>query len=285
MGFFDELNDSFFLNNSMIDFCTNPLVIISQDGANITNNYFSTSTSSGTYNAVITLRNNPDKTSANENKRIIISGNTIYGHRTTNCYGIEMDVECIDCTIQGNTFDYFTDHGIYLRHLNTGSSWQTEKLVIDNNRFHFANDEGADGINGYNYTGENKVVVSNNYAVEKSNTKLLRAGNTNYGNYLFFGNHDYLASVPSGNEGSKIYNASRRNHTRMKIDLLLPESEPQLEIDNPIIGDTNIVVQVANNRYPVCVYSIEADKITFNRATTNTDAIAFTAIIEHLFNL
>ncbi len=284
-GIFIEGNDSFFLNNSMIDYCTNPLVIISQDGANITNNYFSTSTSFSIYNAVITLRNNTDKTSANENKRIIISGNTLYGHRENLCYGIDMDVECIDCTIQGNTFDYFTNHGIYLRHPNTGAGWLTEKLVIDNNRFHFANDEGADGISGYNYTGECKVIVSNNYAEEKSNTKLLRAGSTNYGNYLFLGNHDYLASVPSGNEGSKIYDASRRNHTRMKIDLLLPASVNQLEIDNPMVGDTNIVVQVANNRYPVCVYSISTTKIKFNRATTNTDAIAFTAIIEHLFNL
>lgn len=71
----------------------------------------------------------------------------------------------------------------------------------------------------------------------------------------------------------------------MKIDLLLPASVNQLEIDNPMVGDTNIVVQVANNRYPVCVYSISTTKIKFNRATTNTDAIAFTAIIEHLFNL
>lgn len=283
-GIYIEGNDSFFLNNSMIDFCDNPLVLISQDGANITNNYFSTSSIYNDYTAVITVRNNSSKTASNENKRIIISGNTIYGHRESNCYGIDMDVESIDCTIQGNTLDYFTDHGIYLRHTNTGSGWSTEKLVIDNNRFHFAF-SNADGIGGYNYTGEWKVIVSNNYAIEGNNTKLLNAGSSNYGSYLFFGNHDYLASVPSGNEGSKIYNASRRNHTRMKFDLLLPAATNQLTITNPMTGDTNIVVHVANNRHPVCVYSISGSQIVFSRATTSTEAIAFTAIIEHLFNL
>lgn len=283
-GIYIEGNDSFFLNNSMIDYCNNPLFIYSQDGANITNNYFSTSEGSSVYNATITIRNNGSKTPANRNKRIIISENTIYGHRTTNNYGIEMDVESEDCIIQGNTFDYFTGHGICLRHLFTNSSWTIEKLVIDNNRFHFAN-ANADGIGGYNFTGDCNVIISNNYAAEGSDTKLLSAGSANYGNYLFFGNHVRLASTPSGSEGVKIYNASQRNHTRLKIDLLLPESVNQLEIVNPMNGDTNIVVQVANNRYPVCVYDICPDKIKFNRVTSNTDAIAFTAIIEHLFNL
>ena len=172
-GILIEGNDSFFLNNSMIDFCTNPLVIISQEGANISNNYFATSTAVGEYPAVITIRNNPAMTATNENRRIILSDNTILGHRTTNCYGIDMDVESIDCTIQGNTFDYFTNYGINLRHPNTGKGWSTEKLVIDNNRFHFGRFATKDnfvnmyGINGVDYSGGNSAIITNNYAIEE----------------------------------------------------------------------------------------------------------------------
>lgn len=279
-GIYIEGNDSFFLNNSMIDFCDNPLVLISQDGANITNNYFSTSTVYNDYTATITVRNNSSKGTANRNQRIIISGNTIYGHRTSNNYGIDMDVESRDCTIQGNTLNSFTNHGIYLRHDNTGSGWTTQKLVIDNNRFYFAY-SNSDGIGGY--TGDFAVIVKNNYAVEGTNTQLISVGSPYYGNYVYSGNHDYLASVPSGDEGSKVYYASRRNSTRMKIGLTMAANVNTLTINNPMNGDTNLVVYVANNRYPICVHTISSTQIKFTKTTS--EAVSFTAIIEHLLNM
>lgn len=279
-GIYIEGNDSFFLNNSMIDFCDNPLVLMSQDGANITNNYFSTSTTFNDYIATINVRNNSSKGAANRNQRIIISGNTIYGHRTTNNYGIDMDVESRDCTIQGNTLNSFTDHGIYFRHDNTGSGWTTQKLVVDNNRFYFAY-SNADGIGGY--AGDFAVIVKDNYAVEGTNTQLISVGSPYYGNYVYSGNHDYLAAVPSGDEGSKVYYASRRNCTRMKIGLTMAANENTLTINNPMNGDTNLVVYVANNRYPVCVHTISSTQIKFTKTTS--EAVSFTAIIEHLLNM
>lgn len=279
-GIYIEGNDSFFLNNSMIDFCDNPLVLISQDGANITNNYFSTSTVYNDYTATITVRNNSSKGTANRNQRIIISGNTIYGHRTSNNYGIDMSVKSKDCTIQGNTLDFFTGHGIYMRNESAESSWTIEKLVIDNNRFYFAY-SNEDGIGGY--AGDPAIIVTNNYAIESSTTKLMNVGSPYYGNYVYSGNHDYLASVPSGDEGSKVYYASRRNSTRMKIGLTMAANVNTLTINNPMNSDTSLVVYVANNRYPICVYSISSSQIVFTK-TTN-EAVSFTAIIEHILNM
>ena len=304
-GIYIEGNDSFFLNNSMIDYCTNPLVIISQDGANITNNYFSTSTSFDTYNAVITLRNNPNKTAANENKRIIISSNTIYGHRTTNCNGIDMVVECIDCTIQGNTFDFFTNYGINLiKNNNPGTGWSTEKLVIDNNRFYFGNFANNNiyvnmyGINGTGYTGGSSAIIMNNYAIENKydydndvynihihiSTKLIKANDSYAGSYLSFGNHDYLKvnSVPDA-----IRQASIMNHSRMKLELTMQSTDTQLEINNPMPGEPNLVVYVANNPCPINVSHLpdqNSSSIIFTKAVTNDD-ITFTAIIERTYNL
>lgn len=300
-GIFIEGNDSFFLNNSMIDFCTNPLVIISQDGANITNNYFSTSTSSGTYNAVITLRNNPDKTSANENKRIIISGNTIYGHRTTNCYGIDMDVDSIDCTIQGNTFDYFHPDGIILRpHGNPNDNWAIEKLVIDNNRFHFGGLANSNvnmyAIRGDNFTGDEPVIITNNYVMEskKNNvtpqitTKFMAPESSYFGNYLSFGNHDYLESVPAGDYGNQNFYASRINHSRMKFELYMGEAVTQIALNNPMPGEQKLVVYIANNPCPINVdmsHILDSNsRIIFNRAASN-EVITFTAIVERTYNL
>lgn len=282
-GIYIEGNDSFFLNNSMIDYCDNPLVIISQDGANITNNYFSTSSVYNDYTAVITVRNNSSKTASNENKRIIISGNTIYGHRSTNCYGIDMDVESKDCTIQGNTFDFFVGHGIYLRRVNTESGWATEKLVIDNNRFHFAY-SNADGIGGLNYTGGNSAIITNNYSTTGSNTKLISAGSSYLGNYLSFGNHDYLASAPSGDIDNQAFYGSRMNSSRMKIKLTIAASSTSYTLSNPMPGESNLVVYVANNSVPVNVKSISGSQIVFSKAITSSDII-FTAVIERLYNL
>jgi hypothetical protein len=298
-GIFIEGNDSFFLNNSMIDYCVNPLVIISQDGANISNNYFATSTKHVDYSAVITIRNNPSKTADNENKRIIISNNSIYGHRTTNCYGIDMDVESIDCTIQGNTFDYFTDYGINLRHTNTGKGWSTEKLVIDNNRFHFGrfatkgNYVNMYGINGAGYTGGHSAIITNNYAIEEQyddgkdihiSTKMIKADDSYAGNFLSFGNHDYLKEPPAGDVNGQAFNASRMNHGRMKISVTIPASKTTWEVKSPMPGESRLVVSVANNPCPINVVSIANGVITFSKAVTNKD-VTFIAIIEREYNL
>ena len=282
-GIYIEGNDSFFLNNSMIDYCDNPLVIISQDGANISNNYFSTSTEYNDYTAVVTIQNNASKTAANENKRIILYGNTIYGHRSTNCFGIDMDVESIDCTIQGNTLRRFVGHGIYLRHSNTGTGWATEKLVIDNNRFHFSY-SNADGIGGQNYTGGNSAIITNNYAIEGNNTKLVGAGSSYLGNYLSFGNHDYLASAPSGDVNNQAFYASRMNSSRMKINLTMSASDTNYVLTNPMPGESNLVVYVANNPIPINVTSVSSSQIVFSKAITSS-SVSFTAIIERVYNL
>lgn len=302
-GIYIEGNDSFFLNNSMIDFCVNPLVIYSQEGANITNNYFSASEHPNAiydYPAVIVIRNNAEKTYMEENKRIIISGNTIFGHRDTLCYGLDMDVESIDCTIQGNTFDYFTVHGILLRHNNTGGGWSTEKLVIDNNRFHYGrfatqnNYVNMHGISGDGYTGQNSVIVTNNYAIEEKydagnvhiKTMLMSPDSSYFGNYLSFGNHDYL---PEDTVPDEIRQASLMNHSRMKINITMQASEMSKSYNNPMPGEENIIVYVANNP---CQINVDVSHITdpndsriiFTKAVTNTD-ITFTAIIERTYNL
>ena len=245
-GIYIEGNDSFFLNNSMIDYCDNPLVIISQDGANISNNYFSTSTEYNDYTAVVTIQNNASKTAANENKRIILYGNTIYGHRSTNCFGIDMDVESIDCTIQGNTLGRFVGHGIYLRHSNTGTGWAN--------------------------------------AIEGNNTKLVGAGSSYLGNYLSFGNHDYLASAPSGDVNNQAFYASRMNSSRMKINLTMSASDTNYVLTNPMPGESNLVVYVANNPIPINVTSVSSSQIVFSKAITSS-SVSFTAIIERVYNL
>ena len=300
--FFEGLNNGIGINrenavNTNVISC----IIISQDGANITNNYFSTSTSSGTYNAIITLRNNPNKTAANENKRIIISGNTIYGHRTTNCYGIDMDVDSIDCTIQGNTFDYFLPDGIILRpHGNPNDDWAIEKLVIDNNRFHFGGLANSNinmyAIRGDNFTGDEPVIITNNYVMEskKNNvtpqiiTKFMAPESSYFGNYLSFGNHDYLESVPAGDYGNQNYYASRINHSRMKFELYMGEAVTQISLNNPMPGEQKLVVYVANNPCPINVdmsHILDSNsRIIFNRAASG-EVITFTAIVERTYNL
>lgn len=277
-GIYIEGTDSFFLNNSMIDFCDNPLVLISQDGANVTNNYFSTSTVYNDYAATISILNNTNKTVANRNKRIIIMNNTIYGHRSINNYGIEMDIESKDCTIQGNTIDYFTNCGIFLRH--NVSQWSTEKLTIDNNRF-YLNFENLIGIGGC--SGSPSILISNNYAIEGVNTSLVHFGNSRFGEYLYSSNHDYLAGgEPVEDIDRKVYYLSRRNNTRFKLNLTFTSEDNSMTIQNPL-GDSRIVVYIANNRYPICVHSITTDEIRFTKSVNV--AMSFTAVIEHQLQL
>ena len=293
-GIYIEGNDSFFLNNSMIDFCVYPLVIYSQDGANITNNYFSSKayqqqgSFSYSHSAVITVRNNNTSGFAQEkNKRIIILGNTLYAHRTTvPCHGLDMDVYSTDCIIQSNTFGKFKEHGILLKKYDLGNDlgWTTEKLVIDNNRFHFM-DSSSDAIGGYNYTGGDSVFITNNFVMETGNTKFVNAGTSYFGNYLSFGNHDYAAIRPdNGGLPEEVYNASRINNSRMKLDLTMGANATTLSIDNPMPGEQNLVVYIANNLYPIKIVSINSQNIVFGKSITSTDA-SFTAIVERKYNM
>lgn len=313
-GIYIEGNDSFFLNNSMIDYCVYPLVIVSQDGANITNNYFSARRPEDVdknvcpvydHTAIITIKNKPSIAASEENKRIILFGNTIYGHRNNACHGIDMDIESIDCTIQNNTFDFFREYGIQLRNtVSTYPNWSTEKLVIDNNRFHFvlANiDYGnglesnnaypnIDAIHGEGCIGDVSVIISNNYAINVEETidnnliqsKFITAGNAYFGDCLSFGNHDYLVHDPSGTAGSEIKSAFKRNSTRIKINLSMSESSPQLTIDNPM-HSADVVVYIANNTCPIFVDYIDDSDITFGKNTNL--AASFVAIIERKYEL
>ena len=317
-GIYIEGNDSFFLNNSMIDFCVYPLVIVSQDGANITNNYFSATEyrlpennptlPTLNYTAVITVHDRyaepypyPDPYINETNRRIIISNNTVYSHRETDCNGLEMDAASIDCTIQGNTFDLFTTHGIFLRKTQVvpqglEDKWVTEKLVIDNNRFHFSrfatNNHYVNmyGISGTDYTGGSSAIIMNNYAIEKIDnnnnisTKLIKAGDSYAGNYLSFGNHDYL---DPDTVTADIRQASITNHSRMILQLTMQASDTQLAINNPMPGESNLVVYVANNPCPISISHLpdqNSSSIIFTRAATG-NAITFTAIIERTYNL
>lgn len=297
-GIYIEGNDSFFLNNSMIDFCIYPLVIFSQDGANITNNYFSAKAYDTdelnnigpySYTAVITVRNINNLTegfSTEQNKRIILSGNTIYGHRNYYCYGIDMDVDSIDCTIQGNTLDYFVGHGIILRnrdHHAADTGWSTEKLVIDNNRFHFAG-SNMDAICIDGDIGVRPVIITNNYVMEGNGTTFITTNNPYFGVLTYAQNHDYLTGTPSGSDAIQAFDGSRRDNTRIKINLSMNPLDNTLEIVNPMRGDANLVVYVANNTAPVYVKSISGTKIEFGKATTSTP-VTFTAIIEHFYNM
>lgn len=318
-GIYIEGNDSFFLNNSMIDFCVYPLVIVSQDGANITNNYFSATEyrlpennptlPTLNYTAVITVHDRyaepypyPDPYINETNRRIIISNNTVYSHRDTDCNGMEMDAASIDCTIQGNTFDLFTTHGIFLRKTQVvpqghEDKWVTEKLVIDNNRFHFSrfatNNHYVNmyGISGTDYTGGSSAIIMNNYAIERIDnnnnisTKLIKAGDSYAGNYLSFGNHDYL---DPDTVTADIRQASIMNHSRMKLGLTIGKNSTQLVLNNPMPGEHNLVVYVANNSCPINVdmshINDSNSRIIFTKAVT-TENITFTAIIERTYNL
>lgn len=326
-GIYIEGNDSFFLNNSMIDFCVYPLVIVSQDGANITDNYFSatsyrlrkneTTPPPLEHTAVITVVDRtsepkpelepnpvPDPYTNETNRRIIIANNTIYGHRDANCNGLDIDVASMDCTIQGNTFDYFTTHGILLRQPHevpppTENKWVTEKLVIDNNRFHFGlfhvngNNVNMHGICGDNYDGTNAIIITNNYAIEDKyndgtldiKTMLMAPETSYFGNYLSFGNHDYLLVNTVSND---IRQASLMNHSRMKLELTMQSTETQLVLDNPMPGEHNLVVYVANNPCPIGIDMSHVpdlqSRIIFTRANASS-AITFTAIIERTYNL
>lgn len=312
-GIYIEGNDSFFLNNSMIDFCVYPLVIVSQDGANITNNYFSAKAydtdnpdkniiGSYAFPAIISVHNNTSLGfSIEENKRIIISGNTIYGHRDYYCYGIDMDVDSIDCTIQGNTFDSFLPDGIILRaHDNPGDGWAIEKLVIDNNRFHFGGLDKSNvnmyAIRGEDFAGDEPVIITNNYVMESKRnnvpseikTKFMAPESSYFGNYLSFGNHDYLESVPAGDYGNQTLYASRMNHSRMKFELYMGKTVTRVVLKNPMPGEQKLVVYVANNPCPINVdmsHILDNDSlIIFTRTSAKTE-VTFTAIVERTYNL
>ena len=282
-GIYIEGNDSFFLNNSMIDFCDNPLVLISQDGANITNNYFSTSTVYNDYAATITVRNNSSKGTANRNQRIIISGNTIYGHRTTNNYGIEMDVASKDCTIQGNTIDFCIGYGIYLMN---AYSWSTEKLLIDNNRLYFTSN-GSVGIGSNSYTGSEQIVLSRNcaYAQNYTNCKLVEAGSSAHGSYVYHNNRiRSSASAPtSGDNEPQFFWEKQKSTTRLKFNLTFSASATEMYITNPL-SDAQTIVYVGNNKAAICVKSVDASRIYFTKNST-TDAVSFIAVIELMNNI
>lgn len=282
-GIYIEGNDSFFLNNSMIDYCDNPLVLMSQDGANITNNYFSTSTTYNDYSATITIRNNSSKGAANRNKRIIISGNTIYGHRTTNNYGIEMDVASKDCTIQSNTIDFCIGYDIYLMNAD---GWSTEKLLIDNNRLYFISN-GSVGIGSNTYSGSEQIVLSSNcaYAQNYTNCKLVEAGSSVHGTYIYHNNKiRSSASAPtSGDNEPQFFWGKQKSTTRFKFNLTFAASATEMYITNPL-GDAQIVVYVGNNKAAICVKSVDASKIYFTKSSTSA-AVPFIAVIELMNNI
>lgn len=285
-GIYIEGNDSFFLNNSMIDFCAAPLVLISQDGANITNNYFSTSQTllnNFDYHATITAKNNTSAGIANRNQRIIISNNTIYGHRTINNYGIDMDVESKDCIIQGNTFNSCIGFSIHLFNVN---NWSTEKLVIDNNRFYFSSNVLI-GIGDNTYTGSEQILISNNcaYAANLSGCKLVKAGSQTFGTYIYHNNRfrTSVSAPTSGDNEPQFFWGKQKSTTRFRFNLSFPASSTEMNITNPL-SDANAVVYIGNNKVAICVKSISASKIYFTKCSTNA-AISFTAIIEHMNNI
>ncbi len=294
-GVFMEGNDSFFLSNSMVDFCEYPLVLISQNGANITNNYFSTATNQSdsplTYNAAITVHNNVSSGVNNRSQRIIIENNTIYGQLLSK-YGIEMDVDSLDCTIQGNTIDDWTEIGIHLK-LSAGA-WSTEKLVIDNNRLYYKADGGVIGIGDNNgddtYSGNEQILLSNNcaYARVTSGYYLIKAGNTQgnpHGDYLYHNNRFRCGeSAPaSGPNEPQFFWGKQKSTTRFKFNLSFAASSTQMSIANPL-GNSNAVVYIGNNKYPICVNGINSTTIYFTKSVTN-ETVNFIAVIELMNNI
>lgn len=307
-GVYIEGNDSFFLNNSMVDFCENPLVMKSQDGANVTNNYFSTASvifngaSTPAYNATIAVRNNFTKGEKNRNQRIIIANNTIYGHRAENStknYGIEMEVESKDCTIQGNTINSCRNVGI---HLIRETNWSIEKLVIDNNRLYLTDNccfgIGNDPTEADSFEGNSQIVLSNNRAfgyTEEDNPptqELVNVAHTNvqqmkYGYYLYHNNHFRKAgNTPTDPLESQVFHENEKSTTRLKLQLSIPSGSTSRQILNPMGDDLNIVVYIANNSVPIFVSFTSAGTNKYiNFTTTTSSGASFTAIIEHLRNI
>lgn len=296
-GIYIEGNDSFFLNNSMIDFCENPLVLKSQDGANITDNYFSTASvifngaTMPAYNATIAVCNNLSKTDANRNQRVIISGNTIYGHRTNNNYGIDMHVESKDCTIQGNTIASCTNVGIHL--VRGKSTWSIEKLVIDNNRLYLS-ENCFYGIGNEStdietkFEGDSQIVLSNNRAISKIlGQALVAAASRKYGFYLYHNNHFRKAGNPPTDPlENKVFYENEKSTTRLKLQLSIPSGSNSCQIPNPMGDDFNIAVYIANSNSPAPIYiSFNTNMQTISFGTSYSLGISFTAIIEHLRNI
>lgn len=280
-GIYIEGNDSFFLNNSMIDFCDNPLVLISQDGANITDNYFSTSESLNDYSATITVHNNLSMGSANRNKRIIIANNTIYGHRSSNNYGIDMHVESKDCTIQGNTIDSIKDYGIYLTRGYTGNdnSWSIERFLIDNNKIYFPSTTVKVGIGSATFAGSEQIVLSNNWAYANNDTcQLIKAGSSTHGDYIYHNNRFRPIGYNSDNISIQTFWGKQKSTTRFKFNLSFAASSTQMSIANPL-GDSNAVVYIGNNKYPICVLSVSDNSIYFTKSVTS-ETVNYTAVIE-----
>ena len=286
-GIYIEGNDSFFLNNSMIDFCDNPLVLISQDGANITNNYFSTSDSLNDYSATITVHNNLSMGSANRNQRIIIANNTIYGHRSSNNYGIDMHVESKDCTIQGNTIGFFTEYGIHLTRGYTGNdnSWSIERFLIDNNKIYFPNTIVKVGIGSATFAGSEQIVLSNNWAyAEDSTCQLIKAGSSTHGDYTYHNNRFRPDSYTNNDNISyQTFWGMQKSTTRFKFNLQFNGTSSNLSITNPI-GDANVAVYVGNNKNLIKIVSITSSQIVFNRTSTIYNE-TFTAVIELMNNI
>ncbi len=119
-------------------------------------------------------------------------------------------------------------------------------------------------------------------------TKFMAPESSYFGNYLSFGNHDYLESVPAGDYGNQTLYASRMNHSRMKFELYMGKTVTRVVLKNPMPGEQKLVVYVANNPCPINVdmsHILDNDSlIIFTRTSAKTE-VTFTAIVERTYNL
>lgn len=279
---------SFFLNNSMIDFCHMPLLLESQDGANITNNYFSTKRylKRGDFNSSVAFRIY-DKNS-NCNRHILFTGNTVYGHRQTDNYGLEMDVYGKDCIIADNLFEHFTGYAIHF--VNSGSNNPIENTNIRGNRFKFS--EGLDitaAIGSDTYPGSGNIYISENYLYDPDssiNSNKLVKGTEDYvhGYYNFRSNHIYQPTTSqSGTVVSSIIQARKKDSTHIRLSLKFERGSDTLTIPNPMC-DSHTLVTICNNSIPVNVTRIGNNTIQFEtkRSGNNSGEITFLADITYL---
>ena len=282
-GVWVQGSDSFFLNNSMIDYCIYPLTIVSQDGANVTNNYLSNRISTNTNNNnqdFYTIRiynesNYPD----DYNKKIIISKNTIVCNQS-NSYGIYMNVVSTNCLISDNTIEFFTKYGIHLykESFPEGDN-PIEKLVIDNNRFAFDDRDNIEAcIGNCSYDGTNSIVLSNNYVVCNESVSLVKC-TSGMGNYLYHNNHRML---PESSDAIKIGNEAR-NTTRYKIPVVVQAYQNSVSVENPF-RSIAVLVSIANMPYFATVSNVSADNILLN-VSSMAESYTFYVIVEWINNL
>ena len=282
-GVWVQGSDSFFLNNSMIDYCIYPLTIVSQDGANVTNNYLSNRISTNTNNNnqdFYTIRiynesNYPD----DYNKKIIISKNTIVCNQS-NSYGIYMNVVSTNCLISDNTIEFFTKYGIHLykESFPEGDN-PIEKLVIDNNRFAFDDRDNIEAcIGNCSYDGTNSIVLSNNYVVCNESVSLVKC-TSGMGNYLYHNNHRML---PESSDAIKIGNEAR-NTTRYKIPVVVQAYQNSVSVENPF-RSIAVLVSIANMPYFATVSNVSADNILLN-VSSMAESYTFYVIVEWINNI